>query len=264
MADFTFKDQYSIDDLLRIMEILRSENGCPWDREQTHESIRKNMIEETYEVVEAIDKQDPALLREELGDVLLQVVFHSRMEEEAGRFTFDDVANDICQKLIERHPHIFGDVVADNSDQVLKNWDAIKKQQKHQKTYTQTLEDVPAVLPALMRASKVQQRAARAGFDYPDLSGALEDLKSEVVELTDAITQNDSQNAEEELGDILFAAVNVSRFLKTDAEETLTRSTEKFIRRFKKVEELAAARKIDMKSAGIDTLNELWKQAKQD
>ena len=262
--DFKRKERYSVEDLLKIMEILRSENGCPWDREQTHQSIRKNMIEETYEVVEAIDRQDPVLLQEELGDVLLQVVFHSRMEEEAGRFSFDDVADGICKKLIERHPHIFGDVVAADAEQVLKNWDAIKKQQKGQDSYAQTLADVPNVLPALMRASKVQQRAARAGFDYENIQQALDDLKSELQELSSALKAGDSKNAGEELGDLLFAAVNVSRFLKLDGEETLTAATEKFIRRFTRVEELSAQKGVDMKTAGIDALNDLWKQAKQD
>lgn len=262
--DFKRKERYSVEDLLKIMEILRSENGCPWDREQTHQSIRKNMIEETYEVVEAIDRQDSVLLQEELGDVLLQVVFHSRMEEEAGRFSFDDVADGICKKLIERHPHIFGDVVAADAEQVLKNWDAIKKQQKGQDSYAQTLADVPNVLPALMRTSKVQQRAARAGFDYENIQQALDDLKSELQELSSALKAGDSKNAGEELGDLLFAAVNVSRFLKLDGEETLTAATEKFIRRFTRVEELSAQKGVDMKTAGIDALNDLWKQAKQD
>ena len=155
MAEFDFKEKYDVNDLVSIMKLLRSENGCPWDREQTHESIRKNFIEETYEVVEAIDKKDTALLREELGDVLLQVVFHSQMEAEKNSFDFSDVADEVCKKLIVRHPHIFSDVKADNSDQVLKNWDMINKETKGQETFAQTLESVPKVLPALMRAQKV-------------------------------------------------------------------------------------------------------------
>ena len=149
-SDFELKEHYTIDDLLHIMRILRGEGGCPWDREQTHASIRKNMIEETYETVEAIDRQDSGMLREELGDVLLQVVFHTQMEQERGVFNFDDVCDGICQKLILRHPHIFGDVVAKTSDQVLKNWDEIKKKEKGQTSAAQTLRSVPAVLPALM------------------------------------------------------------------------------------------------------------------
>lgn len=261
--DFTFKSRYHIEDLLEIMRMLRGEGGCPWDREQTHQSIRKNFLEETYEVLEAIDNNDPVLLREELGDVLLQVVFHAQMEDEIDRFNFDDVANDICVKLIERHPHIFGTVEADNADEVLKNWEEIKKKQKGQTTQTETLRAVPSVLPALMRSAKVQHRAARTGFDYPDITGALSDLKSELGELEDAIAAGDHDAVDEELGDLLFAAVNVSRFAKLDAEYSLSRSTEKFIERFSQVEALANEKGIDMKTAGIDNLNELWAEAKR-
>lgn len=173
-VDFAFKETYSIEDLLAIMRILRGENGCPWDREQTHQSIRNNFIEETYEAVEAIDNSDPVLLEEELGDVLLQVVYHAEMEREAGRFSFEDVADGICQKLIQRHPHIFGDVVAGTTDEVLDNWDEIKKKTKGQTTYTDTLKSVPKVFPSLMRAAKVQKRAAKSGFAYPDGNWAME------------------------------------------------------------------------------------------
>lgn len=160
--DFQFKDKYDVNDLLEIMRILRSENGCPWDREQDHKSIRKDFLEETYEVVEAIDADDKELLLEELGDVLLQVVFHSRIEEEKGGFDFDDVADGICQKLIVRHPHVFGDVNAETSGEVLKNWNNIKQQTKGQETFYETLESVCTTLPALMRAQKIGQRAKRA------------------------------------------------------------------------------------------------------
>ena len=155
--------RYTMADLLDIMALLRSENGCPWDREQTHESIRKNLIEETYEVVEAIDNNDALLMREELGDLLLQVVFHARMAEEEGAFTFDDVANDICRKLVVRHPHIFGAVKADTADEVLNNWDAIKAETKHQTTLTDTLTAVSRALPSLMRAEKLAKKIGKAG-----------------------------------------------------------------------------------------------------
>ena len=260
--EFKRKDRYNMDDLLAIMEILRGENGCPWDREQDHHSIRKNFLEETYEVLEAIDNEDPKLLREELGDVLLQVVFHARMEEEEGRFNFDDVANDICQKLIIRHPHIFGDIKVKDSDQVLVNWDKIKQATKGQKTATETLQNVPKVLPALMRSAKVQQRAARAGFDYDDVAGALSDLKSEIAELEQAIALGETLHCREEMGDVFFAAVNVSRFLDVDAEECLGEATEKFIRRFAVVETLADQNGVDMKKADLESLNGLWKEAK--
>lgn len=262
MAEFDFKEKYNVDDLVSIMKLLRSENGCPWDREQTHESIRKNFIEETYEAVEAIDKKDTALLREELGDVLLQVVFHAQMEAEKNSFDFSDVADEVCKKLIIRHPHIFSDVKADNSDQVLKNWDMIKKETKGQETFTQTLESVPKVLPALMRAQKVAQRAARAGFDYPDADSALCDLKSEAEELSQAFEKNDSANILEELGDLMFSCANLARKLGADSEEVLTAATEKFINRFKIAEDIAAESEKTLDKLSADELDALWKQAK--
>lgn len=196
---FTLKDHYKMEDLLAIMKVLRSEDGCPWDREQTHASLRNNFVEETYEVLEAIDNQDSALLREELGDVLLQVAHHAAIEEEEGHFNFDDVADGICQKLIVRHPHIFGDVVVKDSGEVLDNWDEIKRQQKGQSTYTETLKSVPKVFPALMRSAKVQKRAAKSGFDYPDAQWAMQDLLSEVEELKEAMAAGDPDACFEEL-----------------------------------------------------------------
>lgn len=261
--NFTFKEKYDIEDLLQIMKLLRSENGCPWDREQTHGSIRKNFIEETYEVAEAIDKQDSALLREELGDVLLQIVFHSEMEEEAGRFSFGDVVNEICQKLIIRHPHVFSDIQVSGVEDVLDNWNRIKQKTKGQSTASETLDSVPRQLPALMRSEKVQSRAKKAGFDYPDVDMALNDLKSEVSELSAAIDKKDTGNIAEELGDVLFSAVNVSRFFHMDPEELLTHSCDKFIARFKIVEALAQEQNMDLKQSDIDVLNQLWKEAKK-
>lgn len=260
--NFTFKEKYNIQDLLDIMSALRSEQGCPWDREQTHSSIRKNLIEETYEVVEAIDNGDTTLLCEELGDLLLQVVFHAQMEKELGTFDFNDVCNGICQKLIERHPHIFADVIATTPAEVLSNWEDIKKRQKGQTTATETLRSVPKVLPALMRATKVQSRAAKTGFDYPDIHWAFSDLCSEVEELRQAIASGDKHSQEDELGDLLFSAVNVARYIHTDPEESLSKSCEKFIRRFEEVEAIALKQGIDIKQCSIDQLNTLWKQAK--
>ena len=262
MVDFTLKKYYGINDLLALMAILRGEGGCPWDREQTHASIRKNMIEEAYEAAEAIDADDGEALCEELGDVLLQVVFHAQMAHERGTFSFDDVADGICKKLIVRHPHVFGDVTADTADEVLRNWDAIKRRTKGQETDTQTLESVPRVLPALMRAQKVGQRAARAGMGYADAQAALRDLRSEVDELEQAVAAGDAGNAFEEMGDLLFACANVARHLHIDAEESLTGSTDKFIRRFTQVERLSKENGLALKSAGEAQLDELWKQAK--
>lgn len=260
--DFQFKEKYDINDLLEIMRILRSENGCPWDREQDHKSIRKDFLEETYEVVEAIDTEDRELLLEELGDVLLQVVFHSRIEEEKGGFDFGDVADGICQKLIVRHPHVFGDVTAETSGEVLKNWNNIKQQTKGQETYYETLESVCTALPALMRAQKVGQRAKRAGMDFKDVSQVLDCLESEIAELKEAMAEGTAENISEEMGDVLFSCVNLSRHLECDAEESLTRSTEKFMKRFKETEDLIRFDGVDMRSLNIDELDVYWRKAK--
>ena len=262
MADFEFKNSYNVQDLLEIMRILRAPGGCPWDAEQTHESIKKNLIEETYEVIEAINKKDKELLCEELGDLLMQVVFHAQMEQETGAFDFNDVADGVCKKLVERHPHVFGEVKISGVDDVLTNWDAIKMKTKKQKTTTDSMLSVPRELPALMRATKLQKKAADVGFDWSDVSGALDKLEEEIAELRQAIDNNDGTNMTEELGDVLFSAVNVSRFIKTDAEEALTAASDKFLSRFTMVEKLAAERGIDMKSAELEVLDALWDEAK--
>ncbi|MBQ3007929.1 MAG: nucleoside triphosphate pyrophosphohydrolase [Clostridia bacterium] len=262
MLDFEFKNSYDMQDLIKIMQILRSPGGCPWDAEQTHESIKKNLIEETYEVIEAINKNDKELMCEELGDLLMQVVFHAQMEEERGSFVFDDITDGICKKLIERHPHVFGEVSISGVDDVLTNWDAIKRKTKGQKTTTQSMNSVPRELPALMRATKLQKKAADVGFDWSDVSGALDKLEEEIAELRQAIGNNDRENMSEELGDVLFSAVNVSRFIKTDAEEALTAASDKFLARFTRVEELANGRGIDMNSSSLEELDKLWDEAK--
>lgn len=260
--DFRFKEAYTISDLLEIMRLLRAPDGCPWDRVQTHESIRQNFIEETYEVVEAIDKADFDLMREELGDVLMQVIFHSIMEEETGRFTFDDVCDEVCKKLILRHPHVFGNVNAETPDEVLRNWDAIKMQQKSQEKVADSVDDVAKSLPALMRAQKVQKRSAKSGMDFEDAGHAASKIPEELGELKEAVSSGDRDRIREELGDLLFSVVNVARFVGVDAEEALTRSTDKFSARFRKVEELAAARGIDMKTAPISLIDSLWEEVK--
>ena len=262
MVDFIRKESYNVQDLVEIMKLLRAPGGCPWDAEQTHESIKKNLIEETYEVIEAINKNDNDLLCEELGDLLMQVVFHAQMESEAGTFDFDAVADGVCKKLVERHPHVFGDVCISGVDDVLTNWDAIKRKTKKQKTTTESMLSVPRELPALMRATKLQKKAADVGFDWSEVSGALDKLEEEIAELRQAVAADDRENMAEELGDVLFSAVNVSRFIKTDAEEALTSASDKFLSRFTKVEELASERGIDMKAVGIDELDKLWDEAK--
>lgn len=262
MVEFQTKNSYGMQDLLEIMKLLRSPGGCPWDAQQTHESIKKNLIEETYEVIEAINKDDKELLCEELGDLLMQVVFHAQMEQEAGVFDFDTVADGICKKLIERHPHVFGQVEISGVDDVLTNWNAIKMKTKKQKTTTDSMLSVPRELPALMRATKLQKKAADVGFDWSDVSGALDKLEEEISELRQAIAKGDTENTAEELGDVLFSAVNVSRFVKADAEEALTSASDKFLARFTTVEKLANERGIDMNSAGLDVLDTLWDEAK--
>ena len=262
MVDFKQKNSYDMLDLIEIMRILREPGGCPWDAEQTHESIKKNLIEETYEVIEAINKNDKELMCEELGDLLMQVVFHAQMEREEGSFEFNDITDGICKKLIERHPHVFGEVTISGVDDVLTNWDAIKRKSKGQKTTTQSMNSVPRELPALMRATKLQKKAADVGFDWSDVSGALDKLEEEIAELRQAIGNNDCENMTEELGDVLFSAVNVSRFIKTDAEEALTAASDKFLARFTKVESLAQERNIDMKSSTLEELDRLWDEAK--
>ena len=261
-VNFEFKSSYNINDLLEIVRILREPGGCPWDRQQNHQSIKKNLIEETYEVVEAINKQDGDLLKEELGDVLLQVVFHTQMEKETGGFNFDDVADGICKKLIERHPHVFGDVKAETAKEVLKNWDEIKKKEKGQKNQSEVLMSIPRELPALMRSSKVQQKASKVGFDWPEASGAMDKLDEEIGELKAAVKNGSSDEIKDEFGDLLFSAVNVSRFIGCDAEEALTESTDKFIKRFTLVEKLAKENGVDMKTASPAKLDSLWDEAK--
>lgn len=260
--EFLRKERYCFDDLIEIVKILRSPEGCPWDREQTHKSIRANFIEETYEAIEAIDTDDTELLKEELGDVLLQVALHSEIESETNSFDINDVCDGICKKLIIRHPHVFGDVNADTTEQVLKNWDAIKMQTKSQKSQTQAMLSVSRALPSLMRSAKIQQKAAKVGFDWDSVDGALEKLFEECSELKVAIDSNDVENQKEELGDVLFSVVNVARFLKIDSEHALYDACDKFTDRFSKVETLAKERGIDMKTASLSELDSLWDEVK--
>lgn len=260
--EFTRRERYGFEDLVKIVALLRSENGCPWDKEQDHKSIRRNLIEETYEVAEAIDNEDSGLLREELGDVMLQVVFHAQMEKEAGRFTIDDVADGICKKLVVRHPHVFGEVEANTTEQVLENWDAIKKRTKGQRTQTQVLESVPKVLPALMRSEKVQEKAARVGFDWPDVSGAMDKTREELSELGEAAARGSRAETLEETGDLLFSVVNVARKLGVEPEEALTAACEKFIRRFARMEKDAAQQGRELSGMTPAELDEEWEKAK--
>lgn len=263
MVDYEQKPQYGIADLCEIVKLLRSPGGCPWDKEQNHTSIRNDFLEEAYEAVEAIDLLDMALLREELGDVLLQVVFHCVLAEEEQAFDFEAVCDEICKKLIVRHPHVFGDVKAEDTDTVLKNWDAIKKETKGQETYADTLHSVAKSLPALTRAQKVGKRAARAGMDFASTNDAFDCVRAERSELQAAIAAGDAAMMEEELGDLLFSCVNTARHLGIDAEQALTKATNKFIDRFATAEQLVAADGQEMQSLSIDELDEYWAKSKE-
>jgi len=223
IKDLLSKDRFDIDDLVNVVIVLRSENGCPWDKVQTHRSIKKDFLEEVYEVMEAIDCESPEMMREELGDVLLQVVFHTVIEQENGNFVLEDVITELCQKLIVRHPHVFGNVNADTVDKVLTNWDAIKKETKGQETYTDTLKSVPKNFPALMRAQKLGKRAARAGIDF----GSAE----EIMNVLKGMINNNAY-----IEDILFVCANAERHLSEDAEEQLAGACDKFVERFEELE----------------------------
>lgn len=262
-VDFKQKDKYDINDLISIVTLLRTPDGCPWDRAQTHFSIKKNFIEETYEVIEAINQENTEGLKEELGDVLLQVALHCEMERELDNFDFDDVCNDICQKLIIRHPHVFGSVKADNVDEALSSWDAVKLKTKGMKKQSQSMSSIPVELPALMRAQKVQSKAAKVGFDWEDSDGAFSKIREEINELINAIDRNNQSEIEDEFGDVLFSCVNVSRFINVDSEEALTKATDKFIKRFTVVEQLAEEKGISMKDASLEELDLLWDKAKE-
>ncbi len=260
--DFEFKSEYNLDDLISIMRILRSPNGCPWDKVQTHKSIRDNFIEETYEAVEAIDTENSSLLKEELGDVLMQIIFHTLMEEEQGRFDFNCVCDGVCKKLILRHPHIFSDATAETPEEVLKNWDNIKMEEKSQATFSDSVDSVAKSLPSLMRAQKVQKRASKAGMDFSSHDDAFDKIYEETEELKKAVSSNDKDKLSDELGDLLFSVVNVARFLKVDSEHALYDATDKFSTRFRKVEALCIKRGIDMKTADISLIDSLWEEVK--
>ncbi|GAA0126285.1 nucleoside triphosphate pyrophosphohydrolase [Clostridium senegalense] len=254
------KDFY---DLLNIMDTLRSEDGCPWDLEQNHKSLKRCLIEETYEVIEAIDEEDDIKLTEELGDVLLQVVFHSQIGKEDGYFNINDVIESICNKMINRHPHIFSNVNVKNSEEVLKNWDEIKKEEKKYKSYTDELISVPKVLPALLRADKVQCKAAKVGFDWADVKPAMDKVIEELNEVKDVYNGENRSRILEEVGDLIFAAVNVARLLDIDPEIALNYTIDKFINRFKFIEECAIKKGLDLLDMTLEEMDELWEEAKR-
>ena len=261
MINFVRKPQYGYEDLLEIIRLLRSEDGCPWDKAQTHQSIRRGLLEEAYEAAEAIDNDDPMLLKEELGDVLMQVVFHADIESDAGRFTIDDVCDGVVKKLLFRHPHVFGSQREDSPESVLVSWDKLKRQEKGQKTVADSMDSVARSLPGLWRAEKLQNKAASAGFEWPDVQGALDKLEEEVAELRRAVEEDG--DVTEELGDVLFAAVKVGRFCACDPEDAVNGTCEKFIRRFRAVENGAAAQGREVSQLSLEEMTALWNEAKR-
>ena len=261
MINFVRKPQYGYEDLLEIIRLLRSEDGCPWDKAQTHRSIRRGLLEEAYEAAEAIDASDTDLLKEELGDVLMQVVFHADIEKDAGHFDMDDVCDGVVKKLLFRHPHVFGAAHEDSPESVLVSWDKLKRREKGQKTTADALDAVARSLPGLWRAEKLQKKAADAGFDWPAVQGALDKLDEETAELRQAVAENGDVSGE--LGDVLFAAVKVGRFCGVDPEEAITLTCEKFIRRFRAMERSALAQGREPDTLTLDEMTVLWNEAKR-
>lgn len=248
--------------LVKIIEKLRSPEGCPWDREQTHHSLKRFLLEESYELFEAIDEENPEEIKDELGDVLLQVLLHAQIATEHGAFNINDVIENLSDKLVRRHPHVFAHVQADTPDQVVVNWDAIKRTEQVGATRTSILDGVPKQFPALMRAEKVQKKAAKVGFDWDETSEVIVKVHEELAELEEALSEGDRQGLEEELGDLLFAIVNLARFVKVDPEFALQRATTKFTDRFHLVEAEAKEANLQLQAMNLDELNLLWDRAK--
>jgi tetrapyrrole methylase family protein/MazG family protein len=257
LLEYNKKEDPSFKDLVEVMRILRGDEGCPWDKEQTHESIKKYLVEETYEVLDAIDEKNMHKLCEELGDLLLQVTFHARMAEEKGFFDINDVIKGIIEKMIRRHPHVFGSETLNTSHQVLVKWEEIKDVEQDE---PRPILDVPKNFPALYRAKKLQQKAARVGFDWPDITGAWDKVSEELRELKDAEAMG--VGIKEELGDVLFALVNVARFLGIDAEEALQDTNKKFIKRFSYIEEKAKKNNVELKKLTLEDMDKYWNEAK--
>ncbi|MDK0928062.1 nucleoside triphosphate pyrophosphohydrolase [Clostridium perfringens] len=249
-------------DLLDIIETLRNPGGCPWDREQTHESLKSALLEECYEVIDAIENEDEDALIEELGDVLLQVVFHASIGKEDGYFDIMDVIGGISNKMINRHPHVFGNEEVNTSEQVLVNWDEIKKEEKGIKTLTEEMQNIAKSLPATTRAYKVQKKAKKVGFDWDDVNCAMDKVKEELNEIKDVYNCEDKSIIEGEVGDLLFACINVARFLEVDGELALDKTIKKFIKRFSYIENEAIKNNKNLKDMTLEEMDKLWEEAK--
>lgn len=258
VLDFLCKESYDLRDFIALVSYLRSPNGCPWDQVQTHKSIRRNFLEETYEACEAIDAGDLVHMREELGDVLMQVLFHTDIEREAGHFDIDDVADAACKKLVYRHPHVFRRDEPDAPD-----WDTMKQRERAQTTTAEAMNSVARSLPALWRCDKIQAKAAKTGFEWPDVHAALDKVDEETRELRAAVASGDTEAIGDELGDLLFAAVKVARFAGIDPEQAAHAACEKFIRRFSAMETAAANDGTALEQCTLAQMLTLWQQAKQ-
>lgn len=256
------EQKYNFKDFTDIIRTLRSENGCPWDREQTHESLKPCMIEECYEVVDAINNKDMLNFREELGDVLLQVVMHAVIAEETDKFTIDDVIQDISEKMIRRHPHVFGTGQAETAEDVLQTWEQVKKEEKQEYTGADALNRIPKALPANIRAQKVQKKAAKFGMEFENCEQVLDKVYEELRELEEAVKLGNNTQIEEEFGDLMFSIINLSRFLHINAENSLTNATDKFINRFVGVEDLAIRQGRHLNELSPEQLDVLWREIK--
>lgn len=257
------KCKKDFNDLVDIMRVLRGTDGCPWDLEQDHESLKKNLVEECYEVIEAIDEQDDDKLVEELGDLLLQVIFHAQIGEDEGYFNINDVTQSICEKMIRRHPHIFAEVIANDSEKVLENWEKIKETEHNYNSYTEELKHVAKTLPGLMRAYKVQKKASKFGFDWDNVEPAMDKIKEEYYEILEVYKSQNRSKILEELGDLMFATVNVARFLDIDPENAINYTVDKFITRFEFIEKSAIEQGRDLKLMTLEEMDELWEKCKK-
>ena len=251
-----------MDRLMKIMDTLRGPGGCPWDMEQDHKSIMKCLIEETYELADAIDGDDVEILKEELGDVFLQVVFHSAIARDSGKFTLDDVITVLCDKLVYRHPHVFGDVSMRDSEEVIKNWERLKRKETTKKERESILSGIPATLPALLAALKIQSVVSRVGFDWAAPEGVVDKIKEEIEEVHDAMGTKDPDRMEDEIGDLIFSVVNLARLLKIDPESALRRTNKKFTRRFFEIEKAAKAQNIRLTDMPLAEKDRIWEAAK--